>query len=187
MAKKATVTEDVQKFGPSPYPEAEQLRAELARRKAERDAERAARRKMTSPHVATSRADRPNLLRLPDDKVRELEKKGLEACWVTQEQYDNEYAQKGYVPATRRDFGEVRTDFQDDTKGQDTVITRREMICIIGPKDWRNQRMELAQNMDRIQRDKDPMDELERRQRAGAFGKGSRVRRAIDDDEDDDE
>jgi hypothetical protein len=173
------------KFGPSPYPSALALREERRRRREAKAKELAARRKMSNPQHFAHAPDRVNHFQLDEAKVAEMEALGLYVSWVREDEVA-EYEAKGYAVATRDQVGRRVASTQADTAGHSSAVQAREMVCMIAPKDWHNQRMELVGAAARRQVSDDPdaaiLDESLKRV-PGQFGKGARRRRPGDDDE----
>lgn len=189
MARPKKETEATAAFGPSPYPFAAEIDRQREEAEKQRRLEALRARQSTHPQHSTGRPGRPDLLALPAGAVESLAKKGLEACWIRKDQ-TGEYLEKGYKIARHEDIGgTLRQDYQDDPASSPTgAVERRELVLVIGPKSWREDRMKVEQHLAASQMEEDPFDSLKRQVKAGHFGKGARRPRALEfSDEEDDE
>lgn len=173
MATKAE-KEAAEEWGPSPY----QYGAELDKAREERERqerlEKLRARKATHPHMAAGRPNRPDLLAIPEETKRRLAAKGLEATWIGKHEWP-EYAEKGYKQATDELMGcsnrQLRHDYQSDPAQQATTVwMRREMLLVVGPKKWREDRMREEQALAASQMGQDPLD-MARGRAPGEFGR----------------
>lgn len=193
MATKAAKTAEPEGFGPSPFPFADTIKKEQEQREIARREELRKQRKMTNPQHAENMEGRPNRLRLPKAFVKSLDERGLMAGWIRKDEWD-EYRERGCKVVTHEDIakatggqGVIEGDPNRDPKMSPTgAVERAEMLLIMQPKKWHEDRMLQEQHMARTQMHEDPFDELKGAQRAGHFGKGSRRPDALvfEDDED---
>lgn len=87
-----------------------------------------------------------------EDARARLAQRGLEVCFINEKEELDDYLDQGYRVATKADVGGLRDNTAQDSQGVDTVLRRREMVGVIGPVTYRQDRMlvEEAQALDQL-------------------------------------
>lgn len=187
---------DASAFGQSPHPFADTIRKEAEERERRRKEELRKQRQMTNPHHGSENPNRPDLLAVPKEYQDELANKGLMAGWINKINEWPEYEAIGAKPAshadiarcTGRETGQLRHDSSKDAASSPTdAVERREMMLVIFPKKWHDDRLLQEQHLARSQMG-DPFAPLKGANIKGHFGKGAQRPDALvfgDDKEDD--
>jgi len=133
-------------FGYSPYHgQIEALKAKAREELKRRQAEAAA----TKPWDSREAVSRRNLFKVGDvAALQDLKNRGLEICWINEVHEAQQYLDQGYRLARMSD---VKAGFRDmaaqDSGSVDTIIRRKEMVAVIGPIKWREERIQAEEHL----------------------------------------